>query len=169
MTHRRPLRALALTIYAFGAAALAACGLGYGANFDYPNEPPLPPGATVITHAKGWDDDDPMRGREVVIDIGSARPAELVAFYDERFPSAEGWLPGAPDPDVGGGHLVCLVSHSDERFDEYVEVYPTHGSRKSTRPPRYVVSISRLCAMPERDERTVNRCGLAGNWYPTNP
>jgi len=169
VTYRRPLRALALTIYAFGTTALAACGLDYGANFDYPNEPPLPPGATVITDAKGWDDDDPMRGREVVIDIGSARPAELVAFYGERFPSAEGWLPGAPDPDVGGGQLLCLVSHSDERFDEYVEVYPTHGRFKSTRRHRYVVSISRLYVMPEWGERTVNRCGQAASWFSTNP
>jgi len=169
VTHRRPLRALALTIYAFGATALTACGLDYGADFDYPSEPPLPPGATVITHAKGWDDDDPMRGREVVIDMGSARPTELVEFYDQRFPSSEGWLPGAPDPDVGGGHVVCLVSHADKRFDEYVEVYPTHGSQEPTGTHQYVVSISRLFVASEGDDRTVNRCGLAGNWYPINP
>lgn len=153
---------------AFGLTALTACSVGYGANFSYPKEPPAPPGASVIAHAKGWDDDDPMRGREVVIDIGSVRRVELVKFYRERFPSAAGWLQGAPDPDAGGGHLLCLVSHSDKEFDEYVEIYPYDSSFTSAGQHRYLVSISRLNVMPDWGERTVNRCGLASTWFPAD-
>lgn len=148
--------------------ALAACdSLGYGADFDYPNEPPVPPGATVIAKEKGWDDDDPMRGREVMIDIGSSRPAELVAFYRDRFPSTEGWLQGTPDPDVGGGDLLCLVGHSDEGYDEYVEIYPYHRHFESAGPDRYIASISRLDAVDD-GERAVDQCGLAAIWFPTD-
>ena len=168
VTRRRPLRTLALIACAFGLTALAACDLRFGASFDYPNQPPLPSGSTVIAKAKGWDDDDPMRGREVVIDIGTARPAEVVEFYRERFPPTEGWLQGAPDPDVGGGHLLCLVRHSDKEFDEYVEIYPYHRGFKSAGPHRYLTSISRLYVMPEWGKRTVNRCGQASIWFPTN-
>lgn len=167
MTCARSVLALAL-LAACGATALTACGQGYGADFDYPNEPPTPPGATVIADAKGWDDDEPMRGREVVIDIEEVRPAELVEFYRERFPSSEGWLQGKPDADVGGGHLLCLVNQSDKRFDEYVEIYPYARRFKSAGAHRYLVSISRLYVMPEWGKRTVNRCGLAGAWFPTD-
>lgn len=47
-----------------------------------------------------------------------------VDFYRERFPSAAGWRQCEPELDVGGGHLLCLVRHSEKRFDEYVEIYP---------------------------------------------
>jgi hypothetical protein len=159
-------RAFVLAACAFGMTAVTACDLGYGANFDYPTKPPLPPGATAIATAKGWDDDDPMRGREVVIDMASDRQADLVSFYRERFPSADGWVQGAPDSDVGGGHVLCLVNHADEGFDEYVEIYPYRGGSKSAGPHRYIASVSRLYV--PKGERTVNRCGLAGIWYPTN-
>lgn len=131
-------------------------------------KPPRPSGATVIAQAKGWDDDDPMRGRELVIDIGSARPAELVEFYRKQFPSIAGWRQGAPDPDVGGGHLLCLVRHSDKRFDEYVEIYPYDLRFTSAGPHRYLALFSRLNVMPEWGERTVNRCGLASIWFPSD-
>jgi hypothetical protein len=126
----------------------------------------VPPNATAIATAKGWDDDDPMRGREVVIDTGSIREVDLVEFYREQFPSADGWVDGVADRDVGGGHLLCLVSHADDEFDEYVEIYPYNSNSKSAGPHRYEVSVSRLY-VPE-GERTINRCGLAGIWYPTN-
>ena len=63
---------------------------------------------------------------------------------------------------------MCLVSHSDKRFDEYVEIYPYDRRFKSAGPHRYLASISRLYVIPERGERTVNRCGLAGIWFPTD-
>lgn len=74
--HSRLLRSLGLAACAVGVTVLTGCDVGCGANFDYPSEPPLPPGATVTVQAKVWDDDDPMRGREVVIDVGSAPQAE---------------------------------------------------------------------------------------------
>lgn len=145
---------------------LAACGVGYGADFDYPEALPVPPGATAVAEATGWDDDDPMRGREVVIDLDGDPRADLLAFYTERFPSAEGWLAGAPDADVGGDQLLCLVSHEDDRFDEYVEVHPYDGGSESAGPGRYLVSVSRLSVPPGQDRRTVDRCGLASIWFP---
>ena len=82
-----------------------------------------------------------------------------MAYYREQFPTTEGWVEGKPDPDVGGGHLLCLVNNADDEFDEYVEIYEQFtGSR-------YLVSVSRLHVHDEND-RTINRCGLAGNWYP---
>lgn len=153
-----------MVAWAFG---LAGCDLGYGASFGYPSEPPVPPGASIIAKAEGWDDDDPMRGREVVIDTAKAGPAELVGFYREQFPPSEGWLDGQPDADVGGGHLLCLVNQSDDGYDVYVEIYPYWGDFESAGPHRYLMSVSRLY-VPEGRERKVNRCGLAGIWYPRN-
>lgn len=154
--------------------ASAACAPIYGASFDYPNEPPVPPGATVIADAKGWDDDDPMRGREVVIEFRNAEQDELVEFYRKSFPSTAGWSEGTAAPEDTDWHLLCLVSHADEDFDEYVEVFPYDDDSydrdlKSAGPGRYLVSISRLHATPEREERTTDRCGQASVWYPINP
>ena len=131
------------------AHVLATFGTGYGANFDYPNKPPLPPGATVIAQSKGWDDDDPMRGREVVIELGTAPQAELMEVYRKRFPSTAGWRQGTPEPEIGGGHLLCLVRASERRFDEYLEIYPYGRRFKSDGAHRYLASIGRLQVSPE--------------------
>jgi hypothetical protein len=149
---------------------LTGCGsdFNYGANFGYPSEPPVPPGAAAVVSAKGWDDDDPMRGREVVIDIGKMKPAKLTRFYRGQFSVATGWHEGAPHEEVGGGYLLCLVRHMDERFDEYVEIYPHNRRRdESSGPSRYLASISRLEAESRAGKRTVDRCGLASIWYPS--
>jgi hypothetical protein len=133
-----------------------------------PSDPPVPPGASVVAKAKAADDDDPMRGREVVIDTATAGPTETVAYYREQFSATEGWLDGTPDPDGGGGgHLLCLVSHAHDDFDEYVEIYPYGNGSKPAGPHRYLVSISRL-HVPEADKRNVERCGLASAWFPTD-
>jgi hypothetical protein len=141
--------------------------LSYGANFDYPSEPPPPPGATVIAAAQGWDNDDPMRGREIVIDIGSARQVELLEFYRTHFSSTAGWRQGKADPDNDDDRLLCLVSHSDTRYDEYVEIYPYHQGFTSAGPHRYLVLIGRL-QVSAGGERTVDLCGVAGAWFPTD-
>lgn len=163
----RALRAT-LTACAVALTALTACDASYGTKFGYPRQLPPPAGATVIADAAGRDDDDPMRGREVVIDLGSGGPSKLLEFYTERFPSAEGWQEGTADPDAGGGHLLCLVNHADKRFDEYVEIYPYDRDFSSGGPHRYLASISRLYVPPEQDERTANRCGVARMWFPTD-
>ena len=159
----RPRQAVAVAVVM---TALSACGTGYGADFGYPSEPPVPTGARVIATATGWDDDDPMRGREVVIDTGNAREADLVEFYRDRLPASDGWVDGTSDPDVGGSHTLCLVSNADRSFDVYLEVYPYGAGSKSSGPHRYLVSISRLYA--QDGGRTTTRCGLASIWYPTN-
>lgn len=151
--------------------ALTSCSPIFGVGFDYPSEPPVPPEGTVVAEAKGWDDDDPMRGREVVIDMGSAQEADLLDFYRERFPTAEGWVEGTAAPEDADWHLLCLVSHADDDFDEYVEIFPYDRDMygrdfKSAAPGRYKVSISRLYAKSEEGKRTANRCGLASIWFP---
>jgi hypothetical protein len=164
VTLRRRLHELCLLSGTVVASALTGCSLSYGADFDYPGQPPLPAGATVIAGAQGWDNDDPLRGREVVVDIGSASQDELLAFYRTQFPSAAGWQQGDPDPQSGPDHLLCLVSHSDPRFDEYVEIYTYKRRFTSADPHRYLVSISRLTA--GHGERDLSRCGVARAWFP---
>lgn len=115
--------------------------------------------------AKGFDDDDPIRGREVVIAAPGTSRSELVAYYRDQFPTDAGWLEGTPYNVVGVGHLLCLVNHSGDGFDEYLEIYPYTEGFKSAGADRYLVQLSRLYAGSD-DERTVNGCGLASIWFP---
>lgn len=143
-----------------GLGTLTACSPPYGASFGYPDAPPVPSFAAQTDASSGSDDDDPMRGRSVVVDIGEHAPADLVAFYRERFPATAGWRPGTPDADVGGQQLLCLVSNAHDDYDEYVEVEEAEDGR-------YEVFVNRLHVSPARDERTVDRCGLGSIWYST--
>lgn len=77
-------------------------------------------------------------------------------------------MEGEPDPDAGGGHLLCLVNHSSDDFDEYVEIYPYDDGDKSAGPTRYIASISRLSIVLRDSERTANGCGIASAWFPMN-
>jgi hypothetical protein len=147
---------------------MAQAGLD-GADFGYPAAPPVPAFGAVVEEADGFDDDDPMRGREVLIDIGDHTQADLVDYYRRQFTEADGWLAGTAGPDdVGGG--LCLVNHSDDRYDEYVEVYKYDGvfAGRSGRPGHYLVSISRLSETLDGEKRTADRCVEASTWYPTN-
>ncbi|MFZ2502097.1 MAG: hypothetical protein WAW88_05460 [Nocardioides sp.] len=165
----RPFRVCLKLLPTFAAVVLVVgCGVPYGANFDYPEAPPTPGFGSVVAHADGIDDDDPMRGREILIDIGTAKPEELVAFYRARFPDDAGWKQGTDDPDVGGGEILCLVNHSDSRYDEYLEIFKYVSGSRSGGPGRYIVSLSRLHADSESGKRTVSRCGLASIWFPSN-
>lgn len=160
--------------------AVVAVGLqmltSYGAGFDYPATPPQPAFATMVAKADGFDDDDPMRGREIVLDIGTHTESELVDFYREQFPASAGWMEGSPE--VGGerdDYIVCLVSNAASGYDEYVEVYRYDGrftngleTGPSGGPNRFVVSISRLSVAEEWGSRTVNRCGEAAGWFPSD-
>jgi hypothetical protein len=69
-----------------------------------------------------------------------------VAYYRDQFPSARGWLDGKPDADVRGGHLLCLVNHSDDGFDQYVEIYPYSGKLEVSGP----ASVHRVSEPPLR-------------------
>jgi hypothetical protein len=143
----------------------------YGADFDYPAAPPLPPFGTVVEQANGFDDDDPMRGRESLIDIGGHTQSELVDYYRGQFTEADGWLDGTTHPDLGGGrHVLCIVNHADDRYDEYVEIdkYDYQFAGPSGSPNHYLVSTSRLSVTLDVGRRTSDRCGEAGGWYPRN-
>lgn len=126
------------------ALSLTSCNPTYGSSFDYPSEPPVPPGASIIAKAEASDSDAPMRGREIVVETPTGRRAETITDYREQFPATEGWSDGTPDLDVGGDHLLCLVNHSDDGFDEYVEIYPYNRQFESGGPHRFLVLISRL-------------------------
>jgi hypothetical protein len=129
-----------------------------------------------VAEADGFDDDDPMRGREIVIDIGSHTESELVDFYREQFPASAGWMEGSPEVDGGSDdYSVCLVSNAASGCDEYVEVYRYDGrftngleTGPSGGPNRFVVSMSRLFVAEAWGARTVSRCGEAGGWFPSD-
>lgn len=151
-------------IVALGLMALSS----YGADFGYPAAPPRPAFAKPVADATGFDDDYPMRGREIVIDIGSHTEPELVDFYRDQFPASEGWGNGSPEADVGGGHSLCLVNNAASGYDDYLEVYP-HGARSASGGPhRFLVSLSRLHVVEGRGARTTDRCGLASIWFPSD-
>jgi hypothetical protein len=151
-------------VLAFGMLLMSS----YGADFEYPAAPPAPVFATAVTHADGFDDDDPMRGRESVIDVGAHTEAELVAFYREHFPESEGWSDGSPEVDSRDDFSLCLVNTGQSGYDEYVEVYHYGDNFKSGGADRFVVSISRLFVSPDWGSRTTDRCGLAGIWFPSD-
>lgn len=161
------LRGLTLLACTVVASALVGCGVNYGPDFDYPGQPPLQAEVGIVAGAQGWDDDDPMRGREIVLDIGTMPRDEFLASYRTMFPSTAGWQEGTPDPEIGGDQLLCLVSHSDPRYDEYIEIYDYENGFASAGPHRYLVSISRLEAA-EHGERAVDQCGVASGWYPAD-
>lgn len=152
-----------------GLAVLMLTALSsHGAHFSYPDAPPLPDFAKPVARAYGSDDDDPMRGRETVIDIGEHHQSELVDFYRQRFVAADGWLDGASEADVGGGHALCLVNNASEGYDEYLEIYPYGSEFTSAGPDRFLVSMSRLYVSENGGGRTADRCGLAGIWFPSD-
>lgn len=63
-----------------------------GRTFDYPRQPPVPAHAKVVAAASGSDDDDPMRGREVVVDLGTAALQTLSSSIGSGFPEVPvGW------------------------------------------------------------------------------
>ena len=145
---------------AFLLVALSGCAPIFGGNFDYPDEPAIPGTANVLSVDKGSDDDDPMRARIKVIDIGNSSAGALLNFYRATYGSADGWA----QITVDGRHQeLCLVRHSDNRFSEFVEVFPYSGSRVPVEHGRHLVMISRL--EPGDEE---NSCGFAKAWVPSD-
>jgi hypothetical protein len=143
--------------------ALAGCAPIYGANFDYPDEPAAPKTSNVLVQDKGWDDDDPMRARIKVIDVGKSSAAALDAFYRATYGPADGWVQLAADQSYQD---LCLVRHSNSRYTEFVEVFPYTGSRVPTEPSRYLVMTSRLQHIDPGGD--ANSCGLATAWIPVD-
>ncbi|TCJ21583.1 hypothetical protein [Nocardioides jejuensis] len=151
---------------AFGVVGAAVLGLAwmlvssYGADFDFPAAPPTPGFATTVAKADGSDDDDPMRGREVVIDAGTHTEAEVLAFYRTHFPHSSGWADGSAEEDGRTDFSLCRVRTDNSDYDEYVEVYGRGGGQ-------FLVSVSRLFANSDWGPRRADRCGLAGIWFPS--
>lgn len=125
------------------AGALAGAAVLYFAfvpQFGYPDEAPVPGGATVLVTDAGWDDDDPMRSRHQVIDINDGSPSSLLDFYREAYPASAGWAPVR----AGREQELCLVDRGDHRYTEVLEVFPYRGTRVEQGRGRYLVMISRL-------------------------
>jgi hypothetical protein len=147
-------------LVAFSLVVLSGCAPIFGANFDYPDEPATPGTAHVLSVDKGSDDDSPMRGRIKVIDIGNSSAGTLLNFYRPTYGSADGWA----QVTVDGRHQeLCLVRHSDNRYSEFVEVFPYRGSRVAAKLGRHLVMISRL--EPGDEESS---CGFARAWIPSD-
>lgn len=131
-----------------------------GPAFDYPSQPPVPEGAQVVVQAKGSDDDDPMRGREVVLDLGNESPHELFQFYRHQFTAERGWV----DRTTSARHrYLCLANRESSDYTEYLEIMPFSGTARYAGARRYIIWRSRL-----HKSRT-NRCGLSGVWFPIVP
>lgn len=149
MTRWARLALLSVTVLALG-----ACKPIYGASFDFPEEAPVPPGVTVLATDTGSDQDDPLRSRQQVVDLGSTTQAELLASFRDAYPATEGWTDGK----VGGDRQLCLVNREDPEYTEVVEVYAYGGTRVPATPTRRLVIVTR---MEDPDPRV---CGSALGW-----
>jgi hypothetical protein len=148
---------------AFSLVVLVGCAPIYGANFDFPDQPAIPGTANVLSVDKGSDDDDPMRARVKVIDIGNSPTGALLNFYRATYGSADGWTQLTVD---GRHEELCLVRHASKHYSEFVEVFPFRGSRVTAKRGRHLVLSSRLQSLaPGADD---NSCGLATAWIPSD-
>ena len=147
---RRRCGQLALAV---AACAFSACSPFYGADFDYPADPPVPDGVYVLASDTAEDDDDPLRSRQRVIDLdGQSLPA-VIDFYGRTYPSSDGWEEVQVDDTR---QPVCLVNRPNDRFTEVVEMFPYTGRRVEQQPDRYLVTVSRY--------RSVGNTPCAGVW-----
>ena len=137
---------------------LPACQSTYGATFDYPEAPPVPHGVTVLATDKGWDDDDPIRSRQQVVDLGAMAQADFLAFYRDAYPDSDGWTDGKSL----GDQQLCLVNKGDSDFTEVVEVYAYGGTRVPMTPARRLVTVSRI----EHPDTQV--CDFSLGWVKTD-
>lgn len=119
---------------------LTGCQSTYGASFDYPEAAPVPHGVSVVATDTGWDDDDPIRSRQQIVDLGATTQPDFLAFYRDAYPGSEGWTDGK----MRGDQQLCLVNKSDPDFTEVVEVYKYGGTRVPVTPARRLVTVSRI-------------------------
>jgi hypothetical protein len=144
-----------LAVFVF---ALTACESTYGAGFDYPEAAPVPETATVLAIDKGSDDDDPIRSRQQILDLGATTQADLLAFYRDAYPDSGGWKDGK----MRGDQQLCLVNKENPEYTEVVEVYKYGGTRVPVTPTRRLVTVSRI-AHPD-----AHVCGFSLIWTNTD-
>ena len=133
------------------------------ANFNYPAGPAVPVEATTLVSDKGWDDDFPIRLRVKVLDVGKSSMASLLGYYRTTYAPPDNWAELNVDRRY---QELCLVRHTDEGYSELVEVYRYTGARVTSRPNRYLISISRLKNLDAgSDEKS---CTLAQAWNPSD-
>lgn len=124
----------------------------YAVSLDYPQAPPVPPGSTVLAEGEGWDNDDPIRTRAVVVD--SADEQALLDFYRQAYPELK---------DVAvTSQALCLVKQRAD-YTEVVDVWAYEGTRVPAQPGRYLVSSSRYLGTGPGPK---GYCGHSGGWLP---
>lgn len=118
--------------------SVAGCASSYGAEFDFPSAPPVPPGTTVVVEDTGEDGDDPIRFQIQVIDAESSKVPELLEFYQTSYPASDGWkLQSEP-----WGEL-CLVNRTHDDYVQVVDVLAYTGTRVPVAPGRHLVMVTR--------------------------
>lgn len=153
------MRTAGAVLAALAGASLAACQPLYGAGFDFPDAAPVPAGATVVATDTASDDDDPLRSRQQVLDLGTTTTQdELLAFYRDAYPVSEGWR----EVERSGPDQLCLVDDEDPDRTDVVEVVAWTGTRVPSAPTLRLVSVSRF----ERPDPDV--CGLSLAWTSTD-
>lgn len=130
-----------VALAAAAACALTACkAISYGADFGYPEAAPVPDGVEVLATDKGWDDDDPLRSRQQVLELGGMAQADLIEFYQAAYLASEGWTEGeALDPEQ-----LCLVNSEHSEYTEVIETYQYNGDQVPASPTRRLVVVSRI-------------------------
>src|SRR6478735_5188576 len=122
-----PRHCLAVVGVSLAAAVLGSCsvyGAPYGAAFGYPNEPPIPPGATIIASDTGQDDDDPIRSQIQVIDAQRSTAGELLAFYRAPYPESACWETVNPE----SWQELRLVNRASDGYTQVLDVSDYGGS-----------------------------------------
>jgi hypothetical protein len=74
---------------------------------------------------QAWDVDDPMRSRQVNLDVKTKSRSGLFDFYRSTYPSSEGWQVTTGSAD----HELCLVKYSAGGQTDILEVFPYRGTR----------------------------------------
>lgn len=130
----------------------------YGASFDYPSAPAVPPRASLVASDTGADDDDPIRSRIQVIEGGNRQGDDLVDRYRRIYTPADGWKIGRHQ----GWQEFCLVNREEDGYTQVLDVSAYDGSRVPTGSDRHLVVFSRIEQPPAR------ACGFADAWVSTD-
>lgn len=141
-----------------GAAAIACslAGCGSLAGLAYPQEIPVPSGARVIATDEGSDNDEPMRSRLAVVDIGDEPVGALVGFYRDRFSAADGFT----EQSVADDQVLCLLRQQENGALNLVEIVAYRGTRVPTNHGRYLVSKTTFAQSID------DPCGYTHMWTP---
>lgn len=139
---------------AAGVVVASACSGQSG--LRYPTPAPLPPGASVVATSNASDDDDPLRGKIQVVDVGRASWRTVQEHYVAAYPQSSGWR-----VHKGDHERLCLLNTTNAHHDSVLDVAPYEGTRVASTPHRYLVMITHV-------ERGQGNCNAAWQWAPVD-